>query len=69
MNPLMGDTAYAMAFGDKVKIDPKTFKIKDDRLLLFYNFRFNNTLKDWNKDENNLFKKAESEWTKIISGN
>tara|TARA_R100000005_G_C5002591_1_gene210259 strand:- start:4231 stop:4698 length:468 start_codon:yes stop_codon:yes gene_type:complete len=64
-----GYCAYAMAFGDKVKIDPKTFKIKDDHLLLFYNFRFNNTLKDWNKDENNLFKKAEGEWSKIISGN
>jgi len=58
-----------MAFGDKVKIDPETFKIKDDRLFLFYNFRFNNTLKDWNKDEANLFRKAESEWKKIISKN
>ncbi len=62
-----GYCAYAMAFGDKVKIDPETFKIKNDRLFLFYNFRFNNTLKDWNQDENNLFKKAESEWIKIVS--
>ena len=64
-----GYCAYAMAFGDKVKIDPETFKIKNDRLFLFYNFRFNNTLKDWNKDEANLFKKAEREWKKVISGN
>ncbi|KYG82415.1 YHS domain-containing (seleno)protein [Roseivirga echinicomitans] len=62
-----GYCAYAMAFGDKVKIDPETFKIKNDRLFLFYNFRFNNTLKDWNQDEGNLFNKAESEWRKIIS--
>lgn len=64
-----GYCAYAMAFGDKVKIDPETFKIKHNRLFLFYNFRFNNTLKDWNKDEANLFRKAESEWEKIISKN
>lgn len=64
-----GYCAYAMAFGDKVKIDPETFKVKDGQLFLFYNFRFNNTLKDWNKDESNLYKKAESEWKKIISDN
>lgn len=64
-----GYCAYAMAFGEKVKIDPETFKVKNNRLFLFYNFRFNNTLKDWNKDEANLFQKAENEWKKIISGN
>ena len=57
-----GYCAYAMAFGDKVKIDPETFKVKEGRLFLFYNFRFNNTLTDWNKDEANLYKKAEEEW-------
>jgi YHS domain-containing protein len=60
-----GYCAYAMAFGDQVKIDPETFKVKDGRLLLFYNFRFNNTLTDWNKDEASLFKKAEAEWKKL----
>ena len=29
-----GYCAYAMAFGDKVKIDPKTFKVTDGRLFL-----------------------------------
>lgn len=60
-----GYCAYAMAFGDKVKIDPETFKVKDGRLFLFYNFNWNNTLKKWNKDENSLYSKAEGEWKKI----
>lgn len=64
-----GYCAYAMADGDKVRIDPETFKILDGKLYLFYNFRFTNTLKSWNKDENNLLNKANGAWTKIISGN
>ncbi|OEK05971.1 YHS domain-containing (seleno)protein [Roseivirga misakiensis] len=63
-----GYCAYAMATGDKVRIDPETFKIVDNKLYLFYNFRFTNTLKSWNKDESNLLPKAEREWGKIIGG-
>jgi YHS domain-containing protein len=63
-----GYCAYAMAFGDQVKIDPETFKVKEGRLFLFYNFRFNNTLTDWKKDEVILFKKAEAEWKKLNGG-
>ena len=63
-----GYCAYAMADGDKVRIDPETFKVIDGKLYLFYNFRFTNTLKSWNKDEGNLYPKAEKEWSKIISG-
>lgn len=61
-----GYCAYAMADGDKVKIDPETFKIVDGKLYLFYNFRFTNTLKLWNKEESVLLPKAEREWAKII---
>ena len=61
-----GYCAYAMAFGDKVKIDPETFKVIDDKLYLFYNFNWNNTLKKWNKDEKNLHSKADQEWKKIV---
>ncbi len=61
-----GYCAYAMADGDKVKIDPETFKIIDDKLYLFYNFRFTNTLKLWNKEENVLLPKANQAWSKII---
>lgn len=61
-----GYCAYAMAFGDKVKIDPETFKVSDGKLFLFYNFNFTNTLKKWNKDERNLHGKAEDAWKKIV---
>lgn len=63
-----GYCAYAMADGDKVRIDPETFKIIDNKLYLFYNFRFTNTLKSWNKDQVNLLPKANTEWSKIVSG-
>jgi len=65
-----GWCAYAMGnSGEKVKIDPETFKIVDGRLYLFYNFFFNNTLKTWNEDEMALRKKADSNWQQIIKGN
>lgn len=61
-----GWCAYAMgAKGEKVEIDPGTFKITNNRLYLFYNKFFNNTLKDWNKDEMNLTNKANLNWKKI----
>lgn len=63
-----GYCAYAMAEGEKVRIDPETFKIIDNKLYLFYNFRFTNTLNSWNKDENKLLPRADKEWKQIISG-
>ena len=61
-----GWCAYAMgAKGEKVEVDPKTFKIVNGRLNLFYNKFFNNTLTEWNKDEANLKKKADANWGKI----
>jgi YHS domain-containing protein len=62
-----GWCAYAMgAKGEKVSIDPKTFKIVNGKLYLFYNRFFNNTLTDWNKDEINLKTKADGNWQKIV---
>jgi len=62
-----GWCAYAMgAKGEKVEVNPETFKILDGKLYLFYNAYFNNTLKSWNKDEVNLKAKAEKNWKKII---
>lgn len=62
-----GWCAYAMgANGDKVEIDPETFKIKDGKLYLFYHTYFNNTLNKWNKDETNLHTKANQNWTKTF---
>lgn len=41
-----GWCAYAMgAKGEKVEVDPETFKVLDGKLYLFYNKYFNNTLK------------------------
>jgi YHS domain-containing protein len=61
-----GWCAYAMgATGEKVEIDPATFKIIDGKLYLFYNRFFNNTLKSWNKDEANLKQKADANFKKF----
>jgi YHS domain-containing protein len=62
-----GWCAFAMgAKGEKVSIDPETFKIINGKLYLFYNSFFNNTLKSWNKDETNLKAKADDNWKKIF---
>ena len=62
-----GWCAYAMGSdGEKVSVDPETFKIINNKLYLFYNKFLNNTLKSWNKDENNLKKKADDNWNKIF---
>jgi YHS domain-containing protein len=61
-----GWCAYAMgATGEKVEVDPETFKIVDNKLYLFYNAYFNNTLKKWNTDESKLKKQADENWKKI----
>jgi len=63
-----GWCAYAMGDkGEKVEINPTTFKIIDKKLYLFYNAYFVNTLKSWNKDEGNLKKKADLNWIKITN--
>lgn len=62
-----GWCAYAMGSnGEKVEIDPETYKILDGKLYVFYNAYFNNTLKSWNKDEARLKKQADKNWQKII---
>lgn len=61
-----GWCAYAMGEnGEKVSINPETFKIVNGKLYLFYNKFFNNTLKDWNENENELKQKAEKNWAKF----
>lgn len=63
-----GWCAYAMgSSGEKVEVDPETFKVKDGKLYLFYNKYFNNTLKSWNKDETNLNRNAGINWKKITT--
>ena len=62
-----GWCAYAMgATGEKVKVDPETYKIIDGKLYLFYNFWGNNTLSKWDKNESQLKTKGDENWRKII---
>ncbi|MFN0050438.1 MAG: YHS domain-containing (seleno)protein [Cytophagales bacterium] len=61
-----GWCAYAMGSnGEKVEIDPETYKIVNGKNYLFYNKFFTNTLPDWNKMEAVLMKKADDNWSKI----
>lgn len=58
-----GWCAYAMgASGEKVDVDPKTYKLLDGRLYLFYNTWVNNTLPKWNKNETDLKTRADKNW-------
>jgi len=62
-----GWCAYAMGeTGEKVDIDPETFKVEKGRLFVFYNRFFNNTLPKWNKDEERLRAQADQHWMKIF---
>jgi YHS domain-containing protein len=62
-----GWCAYAMGkSGEKVSVDPETFKILNGRLYLFYNKYFTNTLKDWNKNEPALKKNADTNWPQLF---
>ena len=62
-----GWCAYAMGdSGEKVEIDPETFKVINGKLYLFYNKYFSNTLKYWNKDETALKQNADKNWLKHI---
>lgn len=61
-----GWCAYAMgATGEKVDVDPETFKLLQGKLYLFYNRFFNNTKESWDKDETNLRQRADVNWQKI----
>jgi YHS domain-containing protein len=62
-----GWCAYAMGeSGEKVKVDPETYKIFDGKLYLFYNFWGNNTLNEWNKNEKTLKAQGDANWKKFI---
>ena len=63
-----GWCAYAMGeTGEKVKVDPETFKIIDDKIYLFYNFWGTNTLESWNDNEKTLKEKADKNWKQLTN--
>ena len=67
-----GWCAWAMIDGEKVEVDPKTFKIVKNATYLYYNSFFINTLKKWNsraenETEASLVEKAEAEWKNLQS--
>lgn len=58
-----GWCAYSMGVdGQRVKIDPTTYKIVDGRLYLFHNFSGKNMLLAWNKNEQKLKAAADQNW-------
>lgn len=62
-----GWCAYAMVDGEKVEVDPKSYKIVDGRVFLYYNGTWGNTLKAWNKkDEKQQTQSADSHWNKLV---
>lgn len=67
-----GYCAFAIAKHDaKVKADPETFKMRDGKLLLFFNDFYEgqptNTLVFWNSAEKELSAQAEKNWKTISS--
>ncbi len=65
-----GWCAYALAKGGgKVKIDPKRFKIIDQKLYLFFDTPvLGNTLKKWNKGQDQAqIAAADAEWAKLTN--
>jgi len=62
-----GYCAWAVgAKNAKFPVNPETAKVIDGKLYLFFNGPFNgsnfNTLAEWNKDESNLLKAANTNW-------
>ena len=59
-----GYCAYAIALKNKkVKIDPETFEIRDNKLYLFYNAWGTNTLELWlENDVKGLQEKGDKNW-------
>ena len=58
-----GWCAYTVALnGDRVKVNPATYKIVDGQLHVFYNFNGDNRLTKWNKNEKKLATAAKKNW-------
>jgi len=65
-----GWCAWAMLDGEKVKIDPLSYKIIDGKNYVFYNGFWGNTKEKWNEKANKdsdalLVKNADVQWSKL----
>lgn len=64
-----GYCALAVSYGQKISVDPKTFKIVNDKLYLFFNGHTRrgqvNSLETWNKNESRLMEKADRLWPDV----
>ncbi|MES2775634.1 MAG: YHS domain-containing (seleno)protein [Bacteroidota bacterium] len=62
-----GWCAYSMSnLNEKEDVDPKTFKILNGKLYLFYRTISVNTLKKWDKDEERLKPLGDINWTAMF---
>lgn len=58
-----GWCAYTVASnGERVKVNPVTYKIVNGKLHLFYNYNSDNRLTKWNKEEKKLIPAANRNW-------
>ena len=67
-----GWCAWAMLDGGKTSADPKTYRLIDNKLYVFYNGVWGNTSKDWDKraakntgEQAKMVKEADGQWQKI----
>ena len=61
-----GWCAYAMADGERVDVDPRSFLLQDGALLLFYDGIFNDTRAMWRKEgAAELKAKADAAWARL----
>ncbi len=64
--PLYGGwCAYAMARGEEVEVDPKSFLVTNGELKLFYKSFFNDTRKKWNKEPKVLKPRSDAAWKQL----
>ncbi|EIJ37695.1 hypothetical protein JoomaDRAFT_0656 [Galbibacter orientalis DSM 19592] len=61
-----GYCAYAIASGEKVRINPETYEIRNGKLYLFYNAGKTNTLTLWAEEgADRLAERADKYWESI----
>lgn len=62
-----GFCAYAIATdAEKMKVNPKTFEVREGKLYLFYDAFFNNTFESWLEEgPEKLIKQADINWKQL----